>query len=74
MASKLNPRITLLEGHDEGGPVNHGLQFLPRLILEKETNVILLLQTGVDRHTRDKSKALINQREGFFSAQTKALS
>lgn len=35
VASQLHPWVTLLEGHDEGGPVNHGLQFLPGLILEK---------------------------------------
>lgn len=36
MASELHPRVTLLEGYNKGGPVNHGLQFLPGFILEKE--------------------------------------
>lgn len=36
MASKLHPWVTLLEGHDKGGPVNHGLQLVPGLTLKDE--------------------------------------
>lgn len=36
MASELHPGVTLLEGDDKGGPLDHGLQLLPRLILEEK--------------------------------------
>lgn len=36
MASELHPWITLLEGHDEGGEVNHRLQLVPGFVLGDE--------------------------------------
>lgn len=33
VASELHPRIMLLEGHDEGGEVNHRLQLVPGFVL-----------------------------------------
>lgn len=33
MAGELHPGVTLLEGDDKGGPLDHGLQLLPRLVL-----------------------------------------
>lgn len=35
MARELHPRITLLEGHDKGGEVDHRLQLVPGFILGK---------------------------------------
>lgn len=53
----------LLEGLKEGGPVNHVLQLVPGLILDKE-------KTGnpiVGGHTNDKSEAF--QRWSLFLIQ-----
>lgn len=42
MAGELHPRVALLEGHDEGGPVHHGLQLMPRLILEEKQKAVIV--------------------------------
>lgn len=38
MASELHPRVTLLEGHHEGGEVNHRLQLVPGFVLENRNH------------------------------------
>lgn len=37
MSSQLDPGILLLEGHDKRRPVDHVLNLLPRLVLQKQT-------------------------------------
>lgn len=76
MPSKLHPWVTLLEGHDEGGPVNHGLQLVPGLTLkdEKKQRVsspcFKKKEKSMGGHTHNKSEALTNQKGAFFPGQT----
>lgn len=78
MASKLHPWVTLLEGHDKGGPVNHGLQLVPGLTLKdgKKTEgfIALFKKKSMGGHTHNKSEALTNQKRSFLSWTNTVLS
>lgn len=78
MASKLHPWVTLLEGHDKGGPVNHGLQLVPGLTLKDEKNQRVsspcLKKKSTGGHTHNKSEALTNQKRSFLSWTNTVLS
>lgn len=70
MSSQLDPGILLLEGHDKRRPVDHVLNLLPRLVLQKQTcghpSVHPFIHPSIDAVTFNEENCSFEYNNLFF--------